>query len=275
MAANPQLPGLLLLGAPKCGTTTLASWWDQQPLGYTAPGKEVGFFTVEWDRGLQWYRDCFSGAAPGQVTCDASPGYMYEARALDRIAQVLPEARLAVVLRDPVARVWSHWCYNAAIGVEPRPFEVVLREEAADEWRTPPQFPIGYLHGSHYLTCLKDIAERFDRDQLLVLFTEDLRADPVGTFARLCAHAGIPAGQPGQDANVGRFPRDLDRHRTLHRMRAGRWPFGLGLRLLQANLGGRPPALAGEHRATLEGLLAPTLDPLEQWLGTALPAAWR
>lgn len=267
------LPGLLLLGAPKCGTTTLAQWWDLHPQGFTAPEKEVGFFTVEWYRGLEWYAGRFADAASGQVTCDASPGYLYDTRALDRIAQVLPEARSVVILREPVSRVWSHWSYNAALGIEPRDFETVLREEAADEWRTPPGFPISYLHGSHYLPCLEAVEQRLGRP--LVLFTDDLRTDPAGTFARLCEHVGVDVAAPGADANVARFPKDLARQQRLHRMRASRWPLGVGRRLMQANLSAQPPTLSPEHRGRLQALLAPTLDPLEQWLGQPLPRCWR
>lgn len=274
MKTDPRLPGLLLLGAPKSGTTTLARWWDEQPKGYTAPAKEVGFFTVEWHRGLDWYAGSFAGAGPGQVTCDASPGYMYEPRALDRIAQVLPTARLAVVLREPVSRIWSHWVYNVALGIEPRTFEQVLREETADEWRTPPGFPLSYLHGSHYLSCLQEITARFDREQLLVLFTDDLRTDPEETFGRLCDHGGIDRGRPGHNANVARFPRSLRRQQRLHQLRAPRWPAGVGRRLMQANLGAEPPQLTAEHREQLTTLLQPTLAPLQRWLGRPLPSTW-
>lgn len=269
------LPGLVLLGAPKCGTTTLAAWWDQQPHGFTAPEKEVGFFTVEWDRGLDWYRSRFTAAAPGQVTCDASPGYLYDDLALDRLAQVLPDARLAVVLREPVSRVWSHWCYMAALGLEPRSFDRVLAEEAADPTVTPPDFPIGYLQGSRYVRRLEAVTARFDRAQLLVLLTDDLRDDPAGTFAALCRHGGIEPGPPGETENAGRFPRSLALQRRLGRARAGRWPGGLGRRLMRANLrAGGPPPLAPEHRARLQDLLAGEAEELQDWLARPLPPSW-
>jgi hypothetical protein len=269
------LPGLLLLGAPKCGTTTLAAWWDAHPQGFTAPEKEVGFFTVEWERGLDWYRSRFAAAEPGQVGCDASPGYLYDERALDRIAQVLPDARLVVVLREPVSRVWSHWCYMVALGLEPRSFEQVLAEESADESVTPPDFPVGYLHGSRYLPSLQAITDRFDRSQLLVLLTDDLREDPGGTFRRLCAHGGIAPGQPGAAENTGRFPRSVALHQRLGRWSAARWPLSVGRRLMLANLRpGPPPPLAPEHRARLERLLHPDLPALQDWLGRDLPVSW-
>jgi hypothetical protein len=275
MLLSVTLPGLLLLGAPKCGTTTLAAWWDQQPAGFTAPEKEVGFFTVEWDRGLGWYRSRFSGASPGQVTCDASPGYLYDDQALDRIADVLPDARLAVVLREPVSRVWSHWCYMAALGLEPRSFDRVLTEEAADPSITPPDFPIGYLVGSRYVRRLEAVAARFDRSQLLVLLTEDLRDDPAGTFAALCRHGGIQPGPPGERENAGRFPRSLRLQQLLGRAHAARWPGGIGSRLMWANLrAGTTPPLAPHHRRRLEELLSGEAAALEAWLGRPLPSNW-
>ena len=273
---TPSLPGLLLVGAPKSGTTTLAAWWDQQPQGYTAPAKEVGFFTAEWHRGIDWYAEQFAGARPGQVTCDASPGYMYDETALARIAGVLPEARVAVVLREPVSRAWSHWCYMVALGLEPRSFATVLEQEEADEDVTPPGFPIGYLRGSRYARALEGVLRHVDRDRLLVLLTDDLHADPRGTLAALCAHGGIPPGEPGPTRNEGRFPRRPGLQRLLHRARAPRWPGGVGTALMRRNLRpGPPPPLPPEHRARLAALLRPDLEPLEQLLGRPLPHAWR
>jgi hypothetical protein len=269
------LPGLVLLGAPKCGTTTLAAWWGQHPQGYTAPEKEVGFFTAHWDRGLPWYRSRFSGAAAGQVACDASPGYLYDDQALTRLADVLPGARLAVVLREPVSRVWSHWCYMAALGLEPRSFAQVLEQEAADESVTPPGFPISYLQGSRYARRLEAVTQRFDRAALLVLLTDDLRDDPDGSFAALCAHGGIPAGRPGSRENSGRFPRSLALQQWFGRRQAYGWPGGVGRLAMRANLGpGAPPALGAADRERLRDLLAGEALALQTWLGRQLPPSW-
>jgi hypothetical protein len=269
------LPGLLLLGAPKCGTSTLAAWWHAHPQGFTAPAKEVGFFWPEWDRGLDWYRAQFAGAKPGQVTCDASPAYMYIDDALDRIKATLPEARLAVVLREPVSRVWSHWSYMVALGLDPRSFDVVLDVEERDESIGPPGFPFGYLHMSRYVAALDRVLQRFDREQLLVVLTDELRDDPTGTFARLCAHGGIEPGEPQESRNVGRFPRFPGLQRRLNRAGAATWPLGLGRRLMLANLReGPPPPLPPQAAARLERLLRPELPALEELVGRRLPERW-
>jgi hypothetical protein len=162
-----------------------------------------------------------------------------------------------------------------ALGLEPRSFEHVLDEETLDPTNTPPDFPIGYLQGSRYLPALRAVTERFDRSQLLVLFTDELRADPAGTFARLCAHGGIPPGSPGTSENTGRFPRSVPLHRRLHRAHAYRWPLGIGRRLMQANLRpGPPPSLTADNRARLKALLDRDLPALQAFLGRDLPPSW-
>lgn len=271
-----ELPKLFILGAPKAGTTTLASWWDAHPEGFTAPEKEVGFFTVHYERGLVWYRSRFAGAAPGQIGCDASPGYLYDDAALDRLAADRPDARLVVLLREPVSRVWSHWCYNVAIGVEPRSFGAVLRQEIADESVTPPGFPLGYLRGSRYLPRLRAVTDRFAAEQLLVLFTDDLQADPVGAFARLCEHAGVARVDPPiRDVrNIGGFVRSRRLQWWLQQARRAGLPARLADPLCRWNLTTVRPVLPERERRALERLLYPDLPPLAAWLGKPLPLGW-
>jgi hypothetical protein len=171
--------------------------------------------------------------------------------------------------------VGSHWCYMAALGLEPRSFSRVLDEEASDPASTPPGFPIGYLQGSRYARRLEAVAHRFDRSQLLVLLTDDLRDDPGGTFARLCRHGGIAPGTPGGRENEGRVPRSFALQRALGRVHAYGWPGGIGRRLMQLNLRpGSPPPMAAGDRARLRSLLADEVPALRSWLGRDLPSSW-
>jgi hypothetical protein len=269
-----DLPRLQILGAPKAGTTTLAAWWDLHPQGFTAPEKEVEYFTVRYRQGAAWYRSRYDGMAPGQVGCDASPGYLYAPHALDRMRRDVPDARLVAVLREPVARMWSHWCYFTALGVERRSFEVVLRDAETG-------FAAGgadYAAFSRYLLPLRSVVDRFPRAQLLVLLTDDLRADRQGVFDQLSDHAGVErAPLPDvPDRNEGRFPRSPALQRTLQRAHAGAWPGGVGRRLMAQNVRpGGPPPLDPADRARLAPLFRRELDLLEDWLGRDLPASWR
>ena len=213
---------------------------------------------------------------PDQIGCDASPGYMYSDVALERLAETVPDARLVVILREQVARVWSRWCYNAAIGVEPPSFAQALRDELRDETVIPPDFPIGYVQGSRYLPRLVAVAERFPREQLLVLCTEELRARPQESFADLCRYAGVrTVAAPADDRrNSGMFPR----HRRLQRLAFRARLRGPGSHAVRAfmrwNLASSLPKMPDEQRAHVAALLHPELPELATWLGRELPAGW-
>ncbi|HEX4868675.1 MAG TPA: sulfotransferase [Acidimicrobiales bacterium] len=273
LTSEPPLPRLLIIGAPKAGTTTLAAWWDLHPLGFTAPDKEVQYFNVYHERGQAWYRRQFRGMGSAQVGCDASPGYLYVPHALTRIRREIPEARLVAVLREPATRVWSHWCYFTALGAEIRPFhEVVADAEVGFSARG-----VDYALFSRYLAPLREVVDRFGRDQLLVLFTDEMRADRQGVFDRLCDHAGVErAPLPDTpDRNQGTFPRSARAQRLLQQARAGHWPAGIGRRLMAANASASgPPAADPELLDRLRAIFTPDLGRLQDWLGRPLPATW-
>ena len=279
MTRHPPLPGALVLGAPKAGTTTLARWLEVHQGAHLAPEKEVSFFDLHHGRGEVWYRSRFAGAAPGQVALEATPAYLYVPEALDRAAAMLPGARLVVLLREPADRVWSHYWYFRMLGIETRRFERVLRDELDDPGDTPgPGIPVGYLDMSCYVRHLPGVTARWSREQLLVLFTDELRRDPAGTYARVCEHLGIKVEGPPADVgarNVGTRPRWPWLQVALHRLHVGDWPGGLGRAVTRLNAQpGGYPALQPDRRAALRSWFAATNRELADWLDRPLPDDW-
>ncbi|MCW2544953.1 MAG: sulfotransferase [Frankiales bacterium] len=273
-----QLPDWAILGAPRAGTTTLASWLNRHPEGFVPPAKEVSYFDLYFDRGPQWYADQFSGATQRQRWGDATPGYLYSEIALDRLALAAPQARLIVLLREPAERVWSHYTYNRALGLEPRSLARALAAERRDPTNAPWRLPIGYLGCSRYARRLESVVRRFDREQLLVLMFDDLRRDPTATFAAACRHLGIDSSVAPPDAeahNAGRLPRSALAQHGLMRVRAGRLPWHLGPRLARLNTkpGGYPP-MPADVAADLKAEFAGDNRALVRWLGRELPAGW-
>lgn len=273
------LPGALVLGAPKAGTTTLARWLEVHGQAHLAPEKEVSFFDLHHTRGEGWYRSRFARAEPGQLAVEATPAYLYIPAALDRAAAMLPDARLVVLLREPADRVWSHYWYFRMLGIETRRFARVLRDELDDPTDTPgPGIPLGYLDMSCYVRHLPGVTARWPREQLLVLFTDDLRADPAATYARVCEHLGIAVEPPPADVgtrNVGTRPRWPWLQVALHRLHVQDWPGGLGRRITRLNA--RPggyPELDPHRRDALRSWFAATNHELAAWLDRPLPPAW-
>lgn len=276
---RPPLPSGLVLGAPKAGTTTLARWLEAHPGVHLAPEKEVSYFDLHHERGVDWYRSRFAGATTGQVGVEATPAYLYVPAALDRAAALLPDARLVVLLREPADRVWSHYWYFRMLGIETRRFERVLRDELADPANTPgPGIPLGYLDMSCYARHLPSVTARWSREQLLVLFTDELRHDPAAAYARVCAHLDVATVAPPQDVgsrNVGTRPRLPWLQVLLHRLRVQSWPGDLGRRATRWNaVPGGYPALDPDHAAALRSWFGDANRELAAWLGRPLPDGW-
>src|SRR5687767_12965591 len=109
------LPNLVVIGAQKCGTSGLHYYLGLHPEISTSEPKELNFFIAErnWPRGLDWYRSRFDGAA--KVRVDASPNYSaypQHTGVPERMADVIPSARLLYMVRDPIDRIAAHWVHN-------------------------------------------------------------------------------------------------------------------------------------------------------------------
>jgi hypothetical protein len=213
------------------------------------------------------------------VACDATPAYLYNDVALDRLAAVAPQARVVAILREPVSRAWSHYWYNRMLGIEGRSFDRVIRAERRDPTNAPKGVGYGYLQCSRYVPRLEALHQRFADEDVLILLFDDLIADPAGTYAAFCRHAGvddtIAPPDDGRAHNVGRMPRFAWLQWALLRARAGSWPNDLGPRITRWNARpGSYPRIDEATRATVADLLADDLAALPAALGRPLPASW-
>ncbi|MET0607965.1 MAG: sulfotransferase domain-containing protein, partial [Gaiellaceae bacterium] len=125
------LPDFLVLGAQKAGTTALYEYLRRHPQISGPSWKEVSFFDRHWARGESWYRGNFPNVARtrGKHVGEASPSYVFHPLAPRRVQEVVPEARLIVLVRNPVDRALSQYNHEVALGWEPLPFEEALDAE--------------------------------------------------------------------------------------------------------------------------------------------------
>ncbi|MGZ8629905.1 MAG: sulfotransferase family protein [Actinomycetota bacterium] len=209
------LPDFLIIGAMKCGTTSLYHYLRDHPQIFMPSIKAPEFFAEEsnWGRGIGWYRRQFEGAGPGVVAIgEASNVYTKYPRYRGvpaRIADHIPHARLVYVVRDPIDRIRSHYQTRVTEGTERSPIGLAVREN-----------PI-YLDYSRYAMQLDQYLDHFPREQLLVITAEDLRDDRQATVQEVYGFLGV-----GSD----HVPDDMDRvfYETKHR--APRSPVPLWLR---------------------------------------------
>lgn len=212
------LPDFLVIGTKRGGTTSLWRYLIQHPLvPRLFPAwntKTSHYFEENWPRGEAWYRSHFptvkqraalerKHGAPPKVG-EAAPLYMFHPLVASRVAQLMPRARMVVLLRDPVERAYSHWKERRTEGVEPLDFAAAL---AAEESRTagereklladPDYFSEAFDWYSYrargcYLEHLTPWLDHFDREQLLFVASETLYREPAATYARILDFIGLP-----------------------------------------------------------------------------------
>ena len=241
-AAVRPLPDYLVIGAKRAGTTsfyfTLLEHPGVLPMFPTArwlpkqrDGKGPHFFDSHYDAGLSWYRGHFpsvltrrmAARARGPVvTGEASPYYLYHPLAPARAARDLPDAKLVVLLRDPVERTFSHWKEQRRNGVETLGFEEALAAEsertageeerllADPSWRSFAHEQQSYAAQSEYDRGLARWLEHYDRDALLVLASEEYYADPSGARDQVAAFLGLPPAAPAPARVLNAAPGTMD-----------------------------------------------------------------
>jgi hypothetical protein len=208
------LPDFLILGGQRCGTTSLYHYLRAHPQVLPALAKEVHFLSLHWTRGESWYRAQFplrarkTGQRQVPLTFEATPYYLLHPLAASRARELVPEVKLLVLLRDPVARAWSHYRHMVRLGLEPLSFQEAIAQEPArlagevERIRSDPGYDAvrhrrySYLTRGAYAAQLQQWLDHFSPDQFLVLRSERLLADPADGYARVLAFLGLPAWTP-------------------------------------------------------------------------------
>ncbi|XVQ06635.1 sulfotransferase family protein [Spirillospora sp. CA-255316] len=277
------LPDFLVIGAPKAGTTALHAALARHPSLYMSPVKEPKFFLTDGPppaRGgpgdAQTYREhvwrradyeaLFDDAPRETLRGESTPFYLYDRAAQRRIHDLIPQARLIAVVRDPVERAHSNWTHLWSAGLEPIDDFVLacraehLRIEAgwSEFWH--------YLRMGRYGEQLDHLLTLFPREQVLIFRYRDLLVRPAQALDRICsflgAEPGIVTELPRENVTV--HPDRTVRHRVLSRaLRTGQaagtaLPGDLAIRItaplervLQRDARPRRPLTADQRQALL------------------------
>lgn len=213
-----RLPNFLGLGVQKGGTTTLQRVLELHPGVFLPASKELHYFSLHFAAGEAWYRDQFAEAGFGQRCGEITPYYLFHPEAPMRVRALLPQARLIVLLRDPVERALSQYFHSRRLGLEPLPLEDAVAAEAdrlqgaleqlrAPDGRHRSHQEHSYLSRSRYEEQLPRWQVLFGAEQLLVLRSEDLFEQPQGVWDRVLRFLEldpVPLPELAEPANAGR-----------------------------------------------------------------------
>jgi hypothetical protein len=200
-ASDGVLPQVLLIGAPKSGTTSLLAYLEVFPELWRHPRKELHFFDGRWPWGEAWYRLQFPSTErlQGRLAIEATPDYLQDPQAPQRAAALMPEARLIVLLREPLRRALSWFQHRQRLsGPQGRAEDLISAElhdllelnaeqRAALGWRFP-----NCLAGSLYVEQLQRWRLCYEEHQILMLRFEDLVLNPSAACQRVARFLGLP-----------------------------------------------------------------------------------
>jgi len=196
-------PNFFIIGAPRCGTTSLVSWLRGHPNIFIPP-KEIHFWSTDLNyprpQSIKEYEGLFSKASEGKIAIgEKSPSYFFSEVAVRNIENEYPGSRYIVMLRNPVEMAYSLWKQRLFIGVE-------NIRNFLDAWKLSPERRAGRnvpitcsepkmldyqnicLLGNHLERLFRIVSPA----QVLVLLLDDLKRDPRAAYLRILEFLGVP-----------------------------------------------------------------------------------
>jgi len=181
-----NLPDVVGIGCRRCGSSTLHGALNQHPeIG--KPPRGLHYFSQHFAYGESWYADQLSSHASGRIRLEFSVSYTYPEfcnDAAERISQLVPNAKLFAILRNPIDRAFSDYLRSLRhCEIDPR-----MSFEAAIEQH--PEF----LQRGCYRQILEPYYGRFSAESLHVFFLDDLQKEEDRFWASLWEWLGVDAG---------------------------------------------------------------------------------
>ena len=211
ISTNIIKPNLFIVGAAKCGTTSLYYYLSQHPEVFNCPVKEPNHFITQFQIDslygnlkqykklwssylcLSKYLALYSNAKSFRITCDASVNYLRYAKEIaGKIKEFNDEAKILIILRNPVDRLFSHYHHSVRDGSITETLENLLTFEEEyckmenNTWYSYKKYGLYYDNVKHYL-------DTFGQDKALILFNEDLESNPLKVLSNVCDFLMIDA----------------------------------------------------------------------------------
>jgi len=208
-----------IVGAQKAGTTSLHSFLACHPDIAGASGKEAHFFDVEsaYEKGEEYYSSFFASPHPAKYALDSTPAYLYYAKAPERIHAFSPDAKIVILLREPVSRAFSAFnMYKQAVGnawfasqlVDANPDAKTFFMPIAEGNVSPDidyflDYELSIMNGERegdepalirrgiYAPQIEQYANLFGLENILILFSDDMRNNTKETLQKVFSFIGI------------------------------------------------------------------------------------
>ena len=284
-------PNFFIVGASKCGTTSLYAHLKKHPQVFLPEIKEPNYFSTDAPPGepilpigksttLEEYRALYRPAAGFRAIGDMSTAYVWDKNVPGRIREVSPDAKIIIMLRDPVMRAHSQYLMYLSHGGDPSQslWEALQRDKNRNKSSRLSSFL--YLERGLYFEQVQRYFDVFGRDRVLVLLFDDLTVQPGAVFKRVAEHIGIEPDQFGSmDLSEVHNSFNMAKFMTAYKI-AGY--LGLRTKLLPKSarqwlkqspflFDKKKPPVDEESRRYLQHIYGPDIVRLEELLGRKLP----
>ncbi len=204
--AQMRGPDFLIIGAQKCGTTSLYRYLIKHPNIIPAVKKGIHFFDNQFSNDIQWYLEQlnFELKKDNLLIGEASPYYLFHPLVPQRIAQSFPHVKLIILLRNPIQRAFSHYKHIKKERNEQLDFEQAIKSEsqrlngerekilANERYYSSNYRRYSYCARGIYIDQIKYWINYFPREQFLIIQSEEFFADPEATLKQVHEFLSIP-----------------------------------------------------------------------------------
>lgn len=204
-------PNFLIIGPPKCASSSLHFYLGQHPEIFMSETKELKFFSQFYNKGLKFYARNFKDAGKAKAIGESTPVYSFLPFAADRIKKHFPEIKLILCFRNPLDRAFSSWLMQKGMGKEKlslreamdinrKQMNYVTLEGVEGEKRWIGSMGIyaedesrlrTYVQAGMFAAILESYYKRFHPEQIKIIFLEDLKNDFDGTMSGLFRFLGV------------------------------------------------------------------------------------
>lgn len=213
-ARHRSLPNFLVVGAQRSGTTSLFLYLLDHPLVFgPRRAKGVHYFDTGFERSIDWYRAHFprraaleklaaqTGLTP--AVGEGAPYYLFHPTIPERIAELIPDCRILIVLREPLDRAVSHHAHEVRRGFETLPLIEALEAEperldgeeerliADPSYISRPHIHHAYVGRGQYAAQVERYLDRFGAERVLVLDSAGLKRDPAAVVRQSTDFLGL------------------------------------------------------------------------------------
>ncbi len=270
-------PDFLYIGAAKAGSTWIAEVLREHPQVYVPPVKDLQYFDHHFDKGQKWYLAHFKAAGRAKAAGELSHDYFLSAVYAERIYTLLPEVKLICCLREPRDRANSKYIYAQST------------EDLGNLSCRDFLFRADIINEGRYLRNLAPFYQMFPRNNILVIFYDEIKEQPRAVVERLYRFLGIDEsfqppvlGKVVLGAQRARFPPVAHAaYRLAKLLRAMGLPSVVGVLKRNHLVNGflyerltERPGLSAAVRAEIFELFRLDYPELERLIGRPLPQVW-